>query len=39
MSKLEQEMWDFLHRHIQSIFSKDVATYKATTSEDLSLYE
>ena len=36
---LEQEMWDFLHRHIQSIFSQDVATYKATTAEDLSLYE
>ena len=35
----EQEIWDFLHRHLQSIFSKDVATYKATTAEDLSLYE
>lgn len=39
MNDLEQEMWDFLHRHIQSIFSQDVATYKATTAEDLSLYE
>ena len=39
MSELEQEIWDFLHGHLQSIFSKDVATYKATTSEDLSLYE
>ena len=35
----EQEIWDFLHRHLQSIFSKDVATYKATTAGDLSLYE
>ena len=39
MSDLEQEIWDFLHRHLQSIFTKDVATYKATTAEDLSLYE
>lgn len=39
MRELEQEIWDFLHRHLQSVFSKDVATYKATTAEDLSLYE
>ena len=39
MSKTEQEIWDFLHQHIQSIFTKDVATYKATTAVDLSLYE
>ena len=39
MSDLEQEIWDFLHGHLQSIFTKDVATYKATTAEDLSLYE
>jgi hypothetical protein len=35
----EQEIWDFLHRHLQSIFERDVETYKATTSSDLSLYE
>ena len=38
-TQTEKEIWDFLHRHIQSIFTKDVATYKATTAEDLSLYE
>lgn len=35
----EQEVWDFLHRHLRSIFERDVETYKATTSSDLSLYE
>ena len=39
MNELEKEIWDFLHDHLQSIFTKDVATYTATTSEDLSLYE
>ena len=39
MNGIEQEVWDFLHRHLQSVFSKDVATYKATTAEDLALYE
>jgi ketosteroid isomerase-like protein len=34
-----QEIWDFLDRHLQSIFSGDWPTYKATTAEDLSLYE
>lgn len=38
-NKIEQEIWDFVHRHIKSIFSKDVETYKATTADDLSLYE
>lgn len=36
---IEQEIWDFLHRHLQSVFTKDVETYRATTAEDLSLYE
>ena len=36
---IEKEIWDFLDRHLQSIFTKDMATYKATTAEDLSLYE
>ena len=35
----EQEIWDFLHRHIQSVFARDEATYRATTSSELSLYE
>jgi hypothetical protein len=35
----EREIWDFLHRHLRSIFEQDVETYKATTSSDLSLYE
>ena len=35
----EQEIWDFLHRHLRSIFTRDAATYRATTGEDLSLYE
>lgn len=39
MDETEKEIWDFLQRHIQSIFTKDVATYEATTAVDLSLYE
>ncbi len=39
MSDVEQEIWDFLHRHLRSVFTQDVETYRATTSEDLSLYE
>ncbi|MEZ4538793.1 MAG: nuclear transport factor 2 family protein [Chloroflexota bacterium] len=35
----EQEIWDFLHRHLQSIFTRDVETYRTTTGSDLSLYE
>ena len=35
----EAEIWAFLHRHIQSIFTRDIETYRATTSEELSLYE
>lgn len=35
----EQEIWDFLHRHLRSIFTRDVEMYQATTSTDLSLYE
>jgi len=35
----EQEIWDFLHRHLHSIFTRDADTYQATTSPDLSLYE
>lgn len=39
MNKDEQAIWDFLDRHLQSIFTRDVATYQATTASDLSLYE
>lgn len=35
----EQEILDFLHKHLRSIFTRDVATYEATTSAELSLYE
>jgi ketosteroid isomerase-like protein len=39
MKELESEIWDTVHRHLQSIFARDVDTYVATTAEDLSLYE
>jgi ketosteroid isomerase-like protein len=39
MNEAEKEVWDFLHKHLDSIFTRDVETYKATTSDDLSLYE
>lgn len=39
MNEQEQEIWVFLHRHLRSIFTRDVETYRATTSSDLSLYE
>jgi ketosteroid isomerase-like protein len=39
MMDSEQEIWDFLHRHLHSIFTHDVETYRATTGDDLSLYE
>jgi hypothetical protein len=35
----EQEIWDFVHRHLRSIFTRDVDTYRTTTAADLSLYE
>lgn len=35
----EKEIWEFLHRHLRSIFTRDVETYRATTGSDLSLYE
>lgn len=35
----EQEIWDFLHRHLRAIFMRDAAAYQTTTAEDLSLYE
>lgn len=39
MSDDEQEIWDFLHRHLRSIFTRDSEIYRETTAEDLSLYE
>lgn len=39
MNEKEQEIWAFLHRHLQSIFARDSETYEATSAEDLSLYE
>jgi Calcium/calmodulin dependent protein kinase II association domain len=33
------EIQDFLKGHLQAIFDGDVAHYKATTAEDLGLYE
>ena len=38
-STTEQEIWDTVHRHLKSIFTKDAAAYEDTTAEDLSLYE
>lgn len=38
-STTEQEIWDTVHHHLKSIFTKDVEAYEATTAEDLSLYE
>ena len=39
MEGIEKEIWDTVHRHLKSIFTRDVDTYVATTSDDLSLYE
>ena len=35
----EEEIWRTLHRHIRSFLERDPETYRATTAEDLSLYE
>ncbi len=39
MNETENEIWAILHKHLQSIFSRDLDAYKETTSSDLSLYE
>jgi ketosteroid isomerase-like protein len=39
MDEDAREIWDVLHRHLDSIFTHDSETYRATTAEDLSLYE
>jgi hypothetical protein len=35
----DQEVLDFLHRHLRSIQENDTKTYNETTSTDLTLYE
>jgi ketosteroid isomerase-like protein len=35
----EEKILSFLHKHLHSVFTRDVETYVATTSADLSLYE
>ncbi len=39
MNEIIAEVWEVLHRHLNSIFTRDVETYRATTSGELSLYE
>lgn len=39
MNENDQEIWDFLHRHLESIFTRNSEVYRETTAEDLSLYE
>lgn len=39
MSDVEREIWQFLDRHLRSIFTLDAGAYRETTSEELSLYE
>lgn len=39
MDDIEQEIWDTVHKHLKSIFTRDAETYEATTATDLSLYE
>jgi ketosteroid isomerase-like protein len=38
-SQTEQEILAVLHKHLRSVFTRDVDTYAATTSDELSLYE
>jgi hypothetical protein len=33
------EVREFLERHLASIFASDLATYHATTAEDLTIYD
>ncbi len=35
----EAEIWEALHTHLRSVFERDPGLYRATTAEDLSLYE
>lgn len=38
-NEVEREIWEFLDRHLRSIFTQDSALYEETTAGDLSLYE
>lgn len=38
-TSIEQEVWQFLHEHLNTVFAQDVEGYRRTTSEELSLYE
>jgi len=38
-NETEKEILSFLDKHLQSIYTRDIETYKDTTSDDLSLYE
>lgn len=39
MYEVDEEIFDFLWRHLQSILQNDVAAYRATTADELTLYE
>lgn len=39
MNEVEREIWEFLDRHLHSIFAQDSELYAETTAGDLSLYE
>ena len=39
MNDTEREIWEFLGRHLRSIFTQDSKVYAETTAGDLSLYE
>jgi len=36
---MDQEVYDFLLKHLGGIMSNDIASYHETTAEDLTLYE
>ncbi len=36
---IDKEVLEFLWRHLKAIQENDIATYRATTAEDLTLYE
>ncbi len=35
---MDEAIWAVVHRHLRSVFSKDVEAYQETTDEALSLY-
>ena len=39
MDEVSNEVWETVQRHLESIFTRDVDAYLATTDSDLSLYE